>query len=153
MEESAWDGRVVRIVSRRSGYVLTAPDASQGAWIVQSKDDGLDRQRWRLTWISEPDAYKIANLYSGKILEVLAADPADGTPINQWDDNGGRHQQWYLIEHTDAAGSFYQIQNVGTGGSADVRGGPDGDESLADGAPIIQWGYQGVINQQWLISE
>jgi hypothetical protein len=85
----SWDGKTVKIISRRSGYVLAAPDNSSGTQIVQWNDEevqGLHLRRWKLTLITTDNAYKIVNVDSGKVLEVLAANPAEGVAIVQSDD-------------------------------------------------------------------
>lgn len=160
----SWDGRTVKIVSRRSGYVLTAPDKASGTQIVQSNDEevqGLPLRRWKLTLITKDNAYKIANVDSGKVLEVLAANPAEGAAIVQFDDivdpsQGVSHQRWLLIHTTGGAQdtpAFYQIKNVKTGLTINVSGSPTTGESLKDGAPIIQWKYLDVSTEQWLICD
>jgi hypothetical protein len=160
----SWDGRTVKIVSRRSGYVLTAPDKTSGRQIVQSNDEevqGLRLRRWKLTLIDKDNAYKIVNVDSGKVLEVLGASLDEGAAIVQFDDltatqEDVSHQRWRLIHTTGGdqdTPAFYQIMNVKSDKAIDVNGSPTTGESLKDGAPIIQWTYIDASTEQWLICD
>ena len=152
MAEPMWDGKKVRIVSRHSGLVLTAPDDWSGTWVVQFTDNSTKRQRWRLVRADEEDgSYTIKNEHNHKVLEVLAGSLDDGAAIDLWEENAGRHQQWRLKEAgTDSDVFFYQISNVKTGKCLDVNGGSS-SASLADHARIAQWEYVEGENQQWFI--
>ncbi|KAH6876499.1 hypothetical protein BKA70DRAFT_241507 [Coprinopsis sp. MPI-PUGE-AT-0042] len=56
------------------------------------------------TWIVVPDAadetrFKLRVPYTGKLMNISNADPADGTPVNIWDDTM-REQFWWRFERT-----------------------------------------------------
>jgi hypothetical protein len=73
-----------------------------GAEIHQSLAAPRDHQRWRLV-VSGQDSgdvlYKIENVRSGKVLEVVGAQKADGAVVAQhtYEGDDARHQQWRLV--------------------------------------------------------
>ncbi|MEU5996783.1 RICIN domain-containing protein [Streptomyces sp. NPDC047197] len=73
-----------------------------GAEICQALAGPRAHQRWRLVVASQDDGdvlYRIENLRSGKVLEVVGAGTAQGAAVAQrtYEGNEARHQQWKLI--------------------------------------------------------
>ncbi len=94
-----------------------------------------------VTFLWEPLRNKITSVASGQNVDVYGASTADGAPVIQWPDNGGRNQQWRF----EAVGNgAFRIVSVNSGKVLDVYG-----QSTADGAAIIQWPWHGGTNQQW----
>ncbi len=91
--------------------------------------------------ITDTASYKIVNENSGKLLDIKDASLSDGAEVIQWSDNGGRSQQWYLV---DADGGYKKIVNSNSGRVLDVKG-----MSVEDGGAVAQWISNGGTNQQW----
>ena len=90
-------------------------------------------------------AVDIANLNSGKCLDVVSGSNDDGAEIIQYDCHGGANQLWLL---QDVGGGHHQIISQSSGKCLDVDG-----VSTADGARIIQWSCNGGQNQQWQLRD
>ncbi|TXS44271.1 RICIN domain-containing protein [Streptomyces sp. t39] len=93
-----------------------------GAEIHQVLTAPRDHQRWRLIAAGQEDGevlYRIENVRSGKVLEVLGAQEAAGAVLAQRAYEGGdaRHQQWRLIPVGSANGTpaVYEIANRNSG--------------------------------------
>ncbi len=114
-----------------------------GAEIQQTLAAPRDHQRWRLVAAGQDDGdilYRIENVRSGKVLEVLGAQEMSGAVVVQRAYEGGdaHHQHWKLIPvgPADGAPRTYEIANrnsglllrVDTNARASVRqDGADGD--------------------------
>ncbi|MGW2547097.1 RICIN domain-containing protein, partial [Kitasatospora sp. NPDC001574] len=88
--------------------------------------------------------YTVVNANSGKVLDAYARGTADGTPVVQWDGNGGANQQWRL---TPAEGGYYTVTGVASGKALAVSGG-----SVVPGAPLDLRTGDGGTGQQWLVA-
>jgi len=76
------------------------------------------------------------------VLDVNAANYANGTNVAIWADNGGANQQWKLI---DVGGGYYEIASRGNQSYCL-------DESQVtpvNGSNVQIWQYQGNDRQQW----
>ncbi|MFD3413881.1 RICIN domain-containing protein, partial [Streptomyces cyaneofuscatus] len=93
-----------------------------GAEIHQSLTSPRAHQRWRLIATGQDDGevlYRIENLRSGKVLEVVGGGTADGAVVAQraYGGSDAAHQQWRLIPVgavTDAP-RVYEIANRNSG--------------------------------------
>ncbi|MFJ6821880.1 RICIN domain-containing protein [Streptomyces niveus] len=93
-----------------------------GAEIHQALPAPRDHQRWRLVVAGQDDGdvlYRIENVRSGRVLEVVDAQERAGAVVAQRAYEGGeaRHQQWRLIPVGSASGSqrLYEIANRNSG--------------------------------------
>ncbi|KUL55364.1 hypothetical protein ADL22_00230 [Streptomyces sp. NRRL F-4489] len=94
-----------------------------GAEIQQSLAARRDTQRWRLFVVGQDGdgevLYRIENVRSGKVLEVVGGGTAVGAAVAQRDYEGAdaRHQQWRLIPVGSATDSerVYEIANGNSG--------------------------------------
>ncbi|MGW4596232.1 NHL domain-containing protein [Streptomyces sp. NPDC004457] len=93
-----------------------------GAEIHQLLAAPRDHQRWRLVAAGQEDGdvlYRIENLRSGKVLEVVGAGEAAGAVIAQraYEGADAHHQQWRLIPvgPVDGAPRVYEIANRNSG--------------------------------------
>jgi hypothetical protein len=156
-----WDLRIAAIdmgnaetwfkfISRSSGKVLDVIGGSgataDGVQIQQWSDNGGTNQQWLLLPVR--NVCKIVSQSSGKVLAVEGgpfgvAATADGAPIQQWSDNGGTNQHWWLVATTEG---YFKIVSESSGKVLDVTGGP---AATADGVRIQQWSDNGGTNQQW----
>jgi beta-glucanase (GH16 family) len=87
--------------------------------------------------------YVIQNRNSGMVMDVVNGDPANGTNILQYINNGTANQQFTLSEIETG---IYKIANVATGKSVDIEG-----VSTENFANVHQWDYVGGGNQKFQI--
>ncbi|MGW0825139.1 family 43 glycosylhydrolase [Streptomyces sp. NPDC002845] len=80
-----------------------------------------------------PTAYTLVNRNSGKCLDVVGGNSADGTDVVQWTCNGGANQKWRI---EDLANDTSRLVSVATGKALDVS-----NCDTADGANIQQWSW------------
>ncbi|MGW7094901.1 NHL domain-containing protein [Streptomyces sp. NPDC054874] len=93
-----------------------------GAEIHQSLTSPRAHQRWRLIASGQDDGevlYRIENVRSGKVLEVVGGGTVDGAVVAQraYEGSGAEHQQWRLIPVgavTDTP-RVYEIANRNSG--------------------------------------
>ena len=86
--------------------------------------------------------YYIVNAASGKVLDDPNFSSSNGTPIDQWQLNGGTNQQWKLVPHN---GNYWIVNAY----SNTVIGDPGFSNS--NGTGIIQWQLNGGQNEQWQV--
>ena len=139
-------GQLYKLVCANSGKVLDVDGGSvqDGATVQQWTDHGGANQHWSFEavgTIAGQPAYKLVCANSGKVLDVDGALLQNGARIQQWTDNGGANQHWYVL---DAGNSTCKIQSVGSGKVLDVEGG-----SVQDGARVLQWDDHNGPNQHW----
>ncbi|MDQ6909203.1 MAG: RICIN domain-containing protein [Actinomycetota bacterium] len=103
---------------------------------------GPGQNAWvNVVFLWEQVRNNIVSVNSGKQLDVYNASTADGAPVVQWQNNGGRHQQWRFEA---ATATTFRIVSSNSGKVLDVYQG-----SSADGTPVVQWPWHGGPNQQW----
>jgi hypothetical protein len=89
--------------------------------------------------------YRIVNRQTGKDLDVLQANQANGAAIVQFRADGNAQNQKWTFKPTDSG--FYNIVAKHSGRVLDI---PGDDNNLADGVPIQQWDLQpAAVDQQW----
>jgi thermitase len=88
--------------------------------------------------------YQIANVNSGKCIDVNGASLENAASVIQWScDNSDLNQQWRI----EPVGSgLYKLKAMHSGKVMDVSG-----VSIADRAKIHQWDDLGTANQKWRI--
>jgi hypothetical protein len=85
--------------------------------------------------------YYLINAASGKVLDEPNFSSSNGTPIIQYQLNGGTNQQWNLVALADGNG---EIVNASSGKVLD-----DPASSTANETLIQQYQLNGGLNQQW----
>jgi glucose/arabinose dehydrogenase len=133
-----------RFMARHSGKVMETASSStdNGVKAQQNSWSGTKMQVWRIKPI-DGTYYRILNGNSGKALDVKGAFTADGTFLQQYNNNGGANQQFKF----EASSSYYFISARHSGKYLDVSG-----SSTANGAGIVQMPKKGTNNQQWTVS-
>jgi sugar lactone lactonase YvrE len=93
-----------------------------GAEIHQSLASPRAHQQWRLIASGQDDGdvlFRIENVRSGKVLEVVGGHLCDGQPVAQraYEDADARHQQWKLIPVGSVTDTprVYEIANHNSG--------------------------------------
>src|SRR5436190_2134323 len=101
---------------------------------------------WRMVPLGN-QLYKIVNFNSGMVLDVAGGSTAEGAKIVQWPWNGGPNQIWRAIPFSTWGGdpNTFLIISSASGKVLDVNG-----ASKADGASLIQWTWNGGLNQIWV---
>src|SRR5690348_8727385 len=89
------------IVNVNSGKALDVSGSSttEGASVIQYTYHDGTNQQWYFKLIgtvNNQEVYEIVNMNSGQVLDVKGGSTADGTPVEQWENNGGANQQWFL---------------------------------------------------------
>ena len=87
--------------------------------------------------------YSIANLASGKVLDITDGSVKAGAFAQQWGYAGSANQQFYL---RDLGNGYWSMIGRQGGMPLDVS-----QASTSDGARVIQWHANGNTNQQWLL--
>ena len=92
--------------------------------------------------------YYIVNDASDKVLDYPGGSPTNGAIIDQWQLNGGTNQQRHTVPvSTTSSGTvLYTLVNASSGL---VLGDPG--FSPTSGTGIIQWQWNGGLNEQWEI--
>jgi hypothetical protein len=138
----------VVFVNANSGKVADVTSASQspGTNIEQSTWVGGQNQMFRMVPLAQ-DLYKIVNVNSELVLDVSGASTANGAPVIQWPWNGGLNQMWWAFPFSRWGGdpNVFLIMSANSGKVLDVSGG-----AKNDGAPVIQWPWNGGLNQIWV---
>lgn len=85
--------------------------------------------------------YKIVNVNSGMVLDVIGDSMNPGVLIDQWGYVGIPSQQWRMVS---VGGSTYKLFNVNSGLALEVV-----NDSTSEGARIQQWQYVAAGSQHW----
>jgi sugar lactone lactonase YvrE len=117
-------GTVVSWVNVRSKLRMgvVRESTKDGAEVHQTLTAPRNHQRWRLIAAGHDDGevlYRIENVRSGKVLEVVGAQETEGAVVAQraYDGADAHHQQWRLIPVGPVNGTprVYEIANRNSG--------------------------------------
>lgn len=95
--------------------------------------------------VEDGQLYRIANLASGKVLDIAGGSLTAGASVQQWGDAGSANQQFLA---RSLGNGYWTLQGRQSGMLVDVA-----NASTQDGAGIIQWPSNGGPNQQWLLKK
>ncbi|NQX71348.1 RICIN domain-containing protein [Paenibacillus alba] len=138
-----------KIANVNSGKVLENLNgsSSDGNPADQRAYNGNDRQLWQMQKIADSydsaSYYKIVNLKSNKVLDIIGGSPSPGADTMQAPYTGANSQLWKV---ESVGNGQYKILNKNSGCALVAKGG-----SIADGALINQWTYTATTNQLWNI--
>ncbi|MFI6578740.1 RICIN domain-containing protein [Nocardiopsis sp. NPDC050513] len=88
--------------------------------------------------------YVLQNGNGGRVLDVVQAATANGSPVHLWDRHDGVNQQWRFVP---VEGGFYEIEAVGAGKLLEIPTAAD----AGPGAALLT--RTGQPNQQWSLVE
>nr|WP_239640951.1 RICIN domain-containing protein [Natrialba taiwanensis] len=132
-------------------HSLSVPDSGLREWIAgwaQSVEGGQSPPDDGNGGDSGPiptGTYEIANVNSGKLLEVADGDTTDGANVQQWGVTEHPTQQWYV----EAVGNGeYRLENENSGKRLEVANG-----ETVDGAAVQQYAATDCDCQRWYIND
>jgi hypothetical protein len=136
-QDGAWE-----IVARHSGMCLEVSGASPtpSAPVVQWTCAARASQRWAIEPLAD-GYFRILARHSGLALHTASID--DAAPVTQQAFDGSHQQQWYMQSVGDG---YYLIVSRHSEKVLDVS-----RKSTTDGGQVIQYSYNGGINQHWLL--
>jgi pectate lyase len=85
--------------------------------------------------------YSVANMASGKVLDVTGGSLQAGVYVQQWGYAGSANQQFHLRE---LGNGYWSMTPRHSGMPLDVL-----EMAMADDARVVQWPANGGVNQQW----
>ena len=85
--------------------------------------------------------YSVANLGSGKVLDITSGATQPGAYAQQWGYGASANQQFTL---RDLGNGYWSMTARHSGMLLDVL-----EQSMADGGRVLQWPANGGVNQQW----
>ena len=90
--------------------------------------------------------YKIAvGADSNKTLEIAGSDTGNNAKVDIWNYGNATAQKFYVSYDEEG---FYKITAMHTGKSLTVKG-----NNLKEGAEIVQYNYQGLDSQKWVLRD
>jgi Subtilase family/Ricin-type beta-trefoil lectin domain-like len=98
---------------------------------------------WTVPTDLQAGVYQVANVNSGKCLDVANVSTANNATIQQWTCGTGDNQKW-RIEPVGAG--LYKLTALHSGRIMGVAA-----SGTADGTKVVQWDYVGVADQKWYI--
>ncbi|MDQ4134175.1 MAG: RICIN domain-containing protein [Actinomycetota bacterium] len=130
------------LVAAHSAKFMHAPNTrpSSGTSVLQWTMLGGTNQEWRLLPLGG-GIYAIASVGTGAVLDV-GVSTVDGGRVLQSQWNGSVGQWWRLVPFGP---NGFVVVSVRSGKVVDVL-----SASKANGAPLVQWSWNGGANQIWL---
>ncbi len=94
----------------------------------------------------ENGVYKISiGADINKTIEIAGSDTGNNAKVDIWDYGNATAQKFYLSYDEEG---FYKITAMHTGKSLTVK-----DGNLIEGAEIVQYNYQGLDSQKWIVRD
>ena len=106
--ETILNGTTNKIITKLSGRAVGEDGGrlENGANINLWDYIRVNQQRFKFIY-NEAGYYIIINENSGKLLDVVGSGSESGTPVDQWEDNGGNDNQKWIIK--DVGNGYYNI--------------------------------------------
>lgn len=86
------------------------------------QSNGTNAQKFYIAYDAAKKAYTIANIDSGKVLDVASGRNENGRNVWQFTKNGTAAQRWVLVRHGDgyvvATDMWYRVLDVAGDGAA-----------------------------------
>ncbi len=130
------------VTNQKTGMAIdSAGTYGNGKAVVQWGFNSAPNQRWLFTQNSDT-SWNIINLSTWEALDCPGGSAQDGLGMIQWQPNRDSNQRWWVDQQSDGT---YKIWNQATGKSL------DGASSSDNGAPLIQYGWNGESQQRWIL--
>ena len=151
LRDSNKNGWIISPSSNPSLSISIKGNIENGAILELSKTQDNNNQMFALYNITAQERthtdgiYKIAvGKDSSKTIEVAGSDTGDNAKVDIWNYGNVPAQKFYF-EYEEG---FYKITAMHTGKSLTVKG-----NNLAEGAEIVQYDYQGLDSQKWILRD
>ena len=106
--ETILNGTTNKIITKLSGRAVGVDGGrlDNGANINLWDYIRVNQQRFKFIY-NVAGYYTIVNENSGKLLDVVSSGSKSGTPVDQWEDNGGNDNQKWIVK--DIGNGYYNI--------------------------------------------
>ena len=131
-----------RLLNKKSDLLLAVDGSVENsAELIQMTSSDAEAAAWKLDY-NAAGHFKLANAAgSGKVVDVPDEATDAGVDLHLWDDNGGTHQGWLVL---DLGQGDYRLRNQKSGHFLGVA-----DGSTEPGARIEQQTESGGAEQIW----
>ncbi len=133
-------GGIHVITNQKTGLAIdSAGTFGNGKGVLQWGQNNGQNQRWLFTQNSD-GSWNIVNLSTWQALDSPGGASADDTALIQWQPHRESNQRWLIDAQPDGT---YKISNQANGKAL------DGASSTGNGAPLIQYTWNGGSQQKW----
>ena len=152
IRDSNKNGWVISPLSNSNLAISVQKTIVNGEKIILSKTRDNDNQMLYMYNISQAEQKHSNGIYkivvgkdSSKSLEIKNADKSNNAIMDIWNYENLSHQKFKLEYQKDG---FYKITVIHTGKSLTIK-----DGQIKESANIVQYDYQGLESQKWLIRD
>ena len=136
---------IISGLSSKKALDVTGNQNRNGANIQIYDANGTGAQRWKITYDTKTDYYKIENAITGKVLDVEAAGTYGGVNVQTWNSNNTCAQKWGISGDKE---SGYIITSACSGLVLDVK-----DARTKNGTNVQMWNKNGLDAQKWVFNK
>ena len=151
IKDSNKNGWVISLLSNPLISITVQGNVKNGAKLILSNTQNNNNQMFYMYNINNTEKTKANGKYellvgadSRKSIEVAGSSTANNAKVGIWD-YGNVAAQKFNLEYING---YYKITVTHTGKSLTVKNG-----NLTEGAEIVQYDYQGLDSQKWLIKD
>ena len=142
------NGLVISLLNNPDLVITIDSNISNGSKLVLSKKENNNKQLYSLDNITQSERIKEDRIYrmtiGKKVVEASASNKDNNGRIQIWDDFKVDAQK-LNFEYKEG---FYKITMKHSGKSLTVK-----DNNLVEGADIVQYDYQGLDSQKWILRD
>ena len=143
------DSWVISLLKNPDLSISIDGNISNGDRLILSKTEENNNQLFYISNITEIERPKVDGIYKiavgedlNKAIEVAGGNQEQNAMVGIWDYGSAEWQKFYL-EYEDG---YYKITAKHTRKSLTVK-----DNKLEEGAEIVQYNYQGLDSQKWVL--
>ena len=151
VRDSGKSGWVISLLNNPLISITVEGNVANGSKIIMSDTEDNYNQMFYMYNINETERTKSNGKYeilvgadSIKSMEIAGSDTSNNAKVGIWD-YGNVPAQKFNLEYVDG---FYKITASHTGKSLTVK-----DNNLVSGAQIVQYEYQGLDSQKWILRD
>ncbi|KAI0444387.1 glycoside hydrolase family 76 protein [Xylaria telfairii] len=135
-------GGIHIITNQQTGLAIdSAGTFGNGKSVVQWGANGGQSQKWLLSQNSDT-SWNIISLSTWQALDCPNGANTNNLTMVQWQPSRNTNQRWWIDQQSDGS---YKIWNQAS------KLALDGASSKNNGAPLIQWGWDGETQQRWIL--
>ena len=148
----AYNPQILLLTQENAEAIIASEPSGRGPGVLEIGlvDDPYLRGNYRLfvqvervgpaDTIRQDRDYQITAKHSGRVLDATGAQTGNGTPLQQWDWNGGSNQRWRFSANGDGT---YTITGQGSGRVVDAT------PPASPEARVQLWESNGQDQQRW----